>query len=251
MFKLKIRVSYLYLFAVFFLGACSSTYQIQRSNRVQYNINGQVAADSSIIDMYLPYKVQLDAEMNKVIGHSAVAMAKNTSMPETLLSNFFSDAVFQQALKEDAKIDFAIPSTKDGIRADLPKGELDLNSIFQLMPFENELLVVELTGADVQDLLNYIAYTNGQPVAGIKMKIVNRKPVAVEINGKPFNSDRSYRVLTSDYIAQGGDNLTSFKNGKVKILGLKVRDAIINYVMEAEAQGLVINPILDGRITKG
>ena len=126
-----------------------------------------------------------------------------------------------------------------------------MSNLFELMPFENELIAFTLKGADVQQLLNFIAATNGQPVAGLHLKIVDKKPVDVFIKGKPFDPRQTYRVLTSDYIAGGGDNALGFKDPvDKKVLGLKVRDALINYVKEKQAAGESINPKSNGRITK-
>lgn len=222
-----------------------------KANRAEYVINKDIAADSAIIRTYLPFKKQLDEEMNQVLGYSEVAMIKSNELPETILGNFFSDAILQQALKQDPTIDFAMPSTKGGIRVDLPKGEIKLSNIFELMPFENELVAFTLKGTDVQELINFIAASNGQPVAGIHLKIADRKAVDVLIQGKPFDPQKTYRVLTSDYIAGGGDNVLGFKNPlDKKVLGIKVRDAIIGYIKENQAAGKTINPKLDGRITK-
>lgn len=250
-FHLKHSLAVLTVAASSVLLSCSSNYQLVKSNRAEYAINKDVAADSIVIKAYLPYKQQLDAEMNQVIGHSDVLMVKSNDFPESLLSNFFSDAILQQALKSDPTIDFSMPSTKGGIRVDVPKGDIRLSNIFELMPFENELVAFTLKGNDVQQLLNFIAATNGQPVAGLRMKIVDKKPVDVQIKGQPFDSQKTYRVLTSDYIAGGGDNALGFKDPiEKKVIGLKVRDALINYVKETQAAGKTINPKLDGRITK-
>lgn len=233
------------------LFSCSSGYQLVKANRAEYPINAGVAADSTVIMTYMPYKKQLDEEMNQVLGYSEVLMTKSNDLPETLLSNFFSDAILQQALKYDPSIDFAMPSTKGGIRVDVPKGAIKLSNIFELMPFENELVAFTLKGTDVQELLNFIAATNGQPIAGLRIKIADKKPAEVWIKDKPFDVNKTYRVLTSDYIAGGGDNALGFKNPiEKKVLGLKVRDALINYVKDMQAAGKTINPKLDGRITK-
>ncbi|TCC85776.1 5'-nucleotidase C-terminal domain-containing protein [Pedobacter hiemivivus] len=243
--------NYLALSVVLLVASCSSGYQLVKANRAEYPINKDVAVDSTVIKTYLPYKKQLDAEMNQILGYSDALMVKNNDLPETILGDFFSDAVLQQALKYDPTIDFSMPSTKGGIRVDVPKGEIKLSNIFELMPFENELVAFTLKGTDVQQLLNFIAATNGQPIAGLRLKIVDKKPVDVFINGKAFDSNKTYRVLTSDYIAGGGDNALGFKNPiERKVLGLKVRDALINYVKENQAAGKTINPKLDGRITK-
>ncbi len=235
------------------LYACGSGYKLVRSGRTDYSINKEIAADSTIIKTYLPYKAKMDAEMNRVIGHSAMLMSKKSSdtLPESLLSNFFADAVMQQALKLDPDIDFAMPSTKGGLRVDLPKGDITVSHVFELMPFENQLIVFTLKGSDVQRLLDFIAAAGGEPVARLKMKISNKRPADVRINGEKFDVSKSYRVLTTDYISGGGDNAQGFENPvDKKIIGLKVRDALLNYVKETEAAGKVINSKLDGRITK-
>ena len=241
----------LLLIAVLSIAACSSGYKLVKANRAEYAISKAVAADSAIIRTYLPYKAQMDAEMNQVIGHSEVQMPKVDTIPESLLGNFFADATLQQARKYDPSLDFAMPSTKGGIRVALPKGNITLSNIFELMPFENELIAFTLSGTEVQNLLNFIAATNGQPVSGLRMKIRNKKPEEVLINGKAFDPAKPYRVLTSDYIASGGDNARGFKNPlDKKVLGLKVRDALIGYVKDIEAAGKTINAKLDGRIIK-
>ncbi len=232
---------------------CSSNYQLTSSKRTDYPINKDIVADSAIIKTYLPYKAQMEAEMNQVIAHSAVLMSKKSSdtLAESLLSNFFSDAVMEQALKKDPSIDFGIPSTKGGLRVDLPKGNITVSNIFELMPFENETVVYELNGQQVKTLLDFVASTNGQPIVGIRMKIKDKKLIDVTIKNKALDPNRLYHVLTSDYIGGGGDKVPVFKDvAERKILGLKIRDALMNYVKEKEAAGQLLNPSLDGRIIK-
>jgi len=233
-----------------FLFSCSSNYKLINARRVLYPISPSLAADSTIIKTYLPYKLKMDAQMNAVIGYSAIALTKTSVGGESLLGNFFSDAALHEARKTYPDIDFAMPSTNGGLRNDLPLGAITLANVFELMPFENELIVFELNGSSVQSLMNMIAKSKGQPVSGITIKITDRKPVEVFINGKPFDPSKSYRVLTSDYIAGGGDDVNSFKNPvKSTIVGLKVRDALIQYIKEQQASGKKINSILDRRVT--
>lgn len=231
-------------------GACSQHYNIVRSNRIDYPIGEAVQSDSAVLRKVMPYKLRLDSQMNAVIGHTAIALTKKSIGGESLLGNFFSDAALAESRKIHPKIDFAMPSTNGGLRNDLPKGPLKLSNVFELMPFENELLVFELSGQHVQSLLDFIAGTGGQPVAGISLKIKDRKAYDVLIGGKPFDSSRSYRILTSDYIAGGGDNMNSFKQPMSKtVVGLKVRDALIRYIQGAEAAGKEISAVLDRRIS--
>jgi len=232
------------------LFSCSKSYRVVKSNRTEYGIANTIAADSTVIKTYTPYKLRLDSQMNAVIGHTDLALSKTSVEGESLLGNFFADACLAEAKKIEPTIDFAIPSTNGGLRNDLPDGAVTLSNVFELMPFENELLVFELKGSDVQSLLEFIARTGGQPVSGLSLKIKDNKPAAVKINDQPFDISRNYHVLTSDYIAGGGDNLNSFKQPvSRKVLGLKVRDALILYIKEKEAAGQKVSSKLDRRIS--
>lgn len=229
---------------------CRSHYGLTSANRDKYVINDQLPVDSAIVQKYMPYKQQVEAQMSSVIGQSARELTKPDNQPETLLANFFSDAVLSEGKKIDPSIQFTVPSTKGGLRTSLPAGDIRLSNIFELMPFENEMVVLKVKGSDVEQLLNFIAQTGGQPVAGIRMKIVSQKPVEVLIDGQPFDKEKTYTILTSDYLAGGGDNTLGMKNPlEKKVLGLKLRDALINYIKTSTASGKIIDAQLDGRIT--
>lgn len=233
------------------LSACSTKYALVKSNREEYNINTNLAVDSTIIKTYLPYKSELDREMNQVIGYTDVTLTKSSKLPESVLGNFFADAVLNQAKKIEPNIDFAIPTTNGGLRNDIAKGEITVSKVFELMPFENETVVFTLKGSDVLEILNFIASSGGQPVSGVKMKIENKLSKDVFIGGKAFDVNKTYMVLTSDYIASGGDGTTGFSRPIAKkVIGLKVRDALLQEIKQLNANGKRINTILDGRVTK-
>ncbi len=241
----------LFVIAILSLNACNIRYSLVKSNREEYNINSKVAVDSNIIKTYLPYKIKLDAEMNKIIGYSEVALTKQSTTPESVLGNFFADAIFTQAKKIDSNIDFTVPTTKGGLRNDIPKGAITVSNIFELMPFENELVLFTLKGEDVLIFINFVAKTNGQPIAGLKMNIKDGKSENITINGKAFDVNQTYKVLTSDYIASGGDDAVGFSTPIAKkVLNLKIRDALLQEVTQLQTEGKTINSKLDGRITK-
>lgn len=228
---------------------CGSHYALVRSRRGEYHIDSTLKADSGVIKAYLPYKQKMEAQMSAVLGQSAKNMEPNYDR-ESLLGNFYADATDAEA-KKLVTFDFAIPTTKGGLRYAIPKGNITLSTIFELMPFENELLLIKLKGTDVEELLNFIAESNGQPVSGIRLKIKDKKPVEVVINGQPFDRNKTYLVLTSDYLANGGDNTKGFASPiERKPVGLRVREALINYVKQQTAAGKQINTELDGRITQ-
>ncbi len=236
--------------AALLLASCKSHYTLVEAKRSEYNINSSVSADSAVIKTYLPYKQKMEAQMSAVIGQSARLLTKSGET-ESLLGNFFADAVNAEALKIDPAIDFALPTTKGGLRNDIAQGNITLSTMFELMPFENELVVLTLKGTDVEQLLNFLARSGGQPVSNLKFNIVNGQAQQVLIKGQPFDRNRTYRVLTSDYIANGGDNVKGLTNPlERKVLGMRVRDALISYVKQQTAAGKPIDAQLDGRITK-
>lgn len=242
---------YVALLLAAFLSGCSTSYTLIKSNREEYAITDKIDVDSTIIKTYLPYKIALDNEMNKVIGYTEVALVKQSTDPESLLGNFFADAVLNQARKIQANIDFAMPSTNGGLRNGIAKGEITVTDVFELMPFENETMVFNLKGKDVFEILKFIAESGGQPVAGLKMNIKNKLPENVIINGKKFDVNKDYIVATADYLANGGDDTRGFGNPiSKKVLGLKIRDALLKEVSEVQLAGKKINTKLDGRITK-
>ncbi|MGL4596695.1 MAG: 5'-nucleotidase C-terminal domain-containing protein, partial [Bacteroidia bacterium] len=131
-----------------------------------------------------------------------------------------------------------------------PKGEITRGKIFELMPFDNEIVIITISGAQMQDLLKYIAASGGQPCAGLNMGIRNDKTVgAVSIQGQAFDVNKNYKVATSDYLAGGGDKMSFFNNPiKVEVVGLKIRDALIERCREMTKAGMPIGSKLDGRI---
>lgn len=231
------------------LVSCTSHYQVNQANRAQYPINQSLPPDSGIIKTYLPYKQKLDAEMNAIVGKTTTALSKGNE-GESALANFFADACLISAKKIDPNIDFAIPSTNGGIRSSLPKGNITLTNVYELMPFENELWVLTIKGSDVADFAQFVAQSKGQPISGISLKINNNQAVDVLINGKPLDQNKNYRVLTSDYIAGGGNTVSGLAHPIAKkVLNLKVRDAILQYIKDQTAANKTISPVLDGRIS--
>lgn len=247
---IKTRI-YILSILLILLASCTTKYAVVKSNREEQNINSSLPVDSAIIKTYIPYKIELAAEMNEVIGYTDVLLAKSSSLPETVLGNFFADAVFNQVKKIDPNVDFVYPTTTGGIHNDIAKGPITVSSIFELMPFENQLVMFNLKGEDALKVIKYIALKGGEPVSGLKFNIKNKMPENIIINGKAFDATKNYWVVASDYIASGGEDAVGFATPiSRKKIGLLVRDALLKEVKEAQAAGKKINASLDGRITK-
>ena len=117
------------------------------------------------------------------------------------------------------------------------------------MPFENAFVTVKFTGVAMQKFFDFIAEGGGDPISGARFTIQNKKAVDILINNKPFDISKNYTVLTSDYMANGGDGGAIFTKGiERKDLNYKLRDAIFQYLEKLNKAGKTLNPINDGRI---
>ena len=130
----------------------------------------------------------------------------------------------------------------------LPSGNITKGMIFELMPFDNFLTVMELKGTVVQQLCDHIAAQGGWPVAGVRFKIFDGKASEILMNDEPLKEERIYQIIISDYLADGGDNLLFLRLEKRTNKGIFIRDAILEYLQEQTSAGKQIAAHLDNRI---
>jgi hypothetical protein len=207
--------------------------------------------DSVAIRLIRPYKVQIDREMNAVLIQSDAEAVKG--MPEGTLGNLVCDLVLSRvgeyASAKGLKPDFVLLNN-GGLRTSLPSGAITLGKVFELMPFENEVVAVTLSGAKTLECLHYIARSKGMPVAGLRAVLTDSTCAEIEIQGKPFDSNRSYVVITSDYLAYGGDKMRFFANPEnYQLLGIKLRDLLVEGMTSLNREGKTLQPKKDRRLT--
>ncbi|MGI8893735.1 MAG: 5'-nucleotidase C-terminal domain-containing protein [Bacteroidia bacterium] len=242
--------SLLIAFFIAFFACCTSPQAAQRIEGSTYKLSDSLTAstDPEIAAFIAPYKEEINSELDKVIAVSSIPMGKN--QPEGLLGNFVADLTLYITNNntKNGKADFCFLNN-GGLRSTLPKGDITIKRVYELMPFENELVILTLDGPTTLLLIEFIASKGGMPVSGIKMGINDHKPVNVLINDEPFDVSKNYNVVTSDYLANGGDNLTFLASSKDRnYIGIKVRDAIIKYMEEKHKQGNRLDARLDSRI---
>lgn len=218
-----------YLGLVFIIHACTPRWTLNEISYSKIAVSPDIQFDLVYDSLIAPYRQHLEAQMNEVIGFSLVEMPKQKDLPETLLGNFVADLVFKTVtetlgLKADACL-----LNIGGLRASLPYGKITRGNIFSLAPFENEVVLVEIQSHAVKKLLVYLAH-KPQPIAGFSLHI---KPdgTIVELKGGLAQSKESYIIITTDYLANGGDNMDFFVEsiGRVST-GIKLRDMMIDYI---------------------
>ena len=112
-----------------------------------------------------------------------------------------------------------------------------LNKTLALMPFENEIVVAELSGEKIKEMLTYLERAKtAHPVSGIQIEMdQDYKVTSAKIKGEEIDEDKTYFVATSDYLQKGGDNMSFFKNPiELYKVDYKLRNAIIDYFKKVD-----------------
>lgn len=234
------------------LMACADRPQ-EVSSYCAKEIDSAFAADPQFEAMIKPYRDSLEAVMNEVLVKSEIQITKGH--PESLLGNLVADLSFEIGSQLAADSGFAQPEfcllNKGGLRIELPNGPITLRQAFELMPFENELVLVTVAPERMDSVWRYLALANGQPVSNLNCTLGDSAAINVAIGGTNWDPDRSYRIITTDYLADGGDRMSFFLNPlERKDLGIKLRDAIILHFREVYDSGEKLKPKLDDRLTK-
>ena len=217
------------------------------ANRIEMDSTWDKHANQEMIALFNSYKSKLEAEMNIELGTAARTLIK--AYPQGLLSNFTADAIKAYGEKEWGNIDFAIMNN-GGIRSTLNQGTITVGSIFEIYPFENELVLLELPGKATKVLFDYLAINGGEALSGdIRLVIENKKIKSLLIGGAPLDENKTYRIATIDFLAEGNSGLVALKEAtSVTDSKVTLRDKMIEYVKEKTARGQVIDADLDDRI---
>ena len=218
--------------------ACSPSYTYTyNTTKSSTGVKASIKPDSAVEAVIKPYRAQLNAEMTEVIGEAATDISKNSEVPESPLGKVCVDMLLAQARKRsEAKVDLALINT-GGLRVPIAQGPIDIRLIFELMPFENEVVVVELTGKELQALFQKNSEKRVWPVAGAIPTYRRGQLVEVKIGGKALEPEATYYLATSDYLAKGGDDM-GFLIGQPSVsLGIKVREAFIAQIKALTAKG--------------
>jgi len=233
--------------------ACNSHYRLTNVSRTRLIVDARYDAqpDRQATDVLAPYKQKVDSVMGPVVGTAAHDMAARR--PESDLSNLLPDILMWAAKDYGEKPLFGVYNV-GGIRAALTKGQVTYGDVLDIAPFENKICFLTLTGDKVMELFRQIARRGGEGVShGVQLVITGDGTLkSARLNGEPIDAQRSYRVTTIDYLAQGNDGLTAFRDGtdlnSPQEESNNSRFIIMDYFRQMQAQGREIDARVEGRI---
>jgi len=233
-----------------FLNACQPGKQIGNSTQQQDSIYFRTVQipDSMMLKKLAPYKQMLDQKMNDTVNFAATRLYKDR--PEGTLGNLITETLMAFALEKGFPSDLSLITT-GGVRIpELQQGLVTVGKVYELQPFDNELVILTIRGDSLNKLLNFVAARGGDPINGVSFKISGSKSKNAKVNGVPLNPNAAYKLLTSDYLANGGDNLLMLSKPIAYVqTGIAVRDALIQHWKNLRRRNLPIQSKLDGRIT--
>jgi 2',3'-cyclic-nucleotide 2'-phosphodiesterase (5'-nucleotidase family) len=201
--------------------ACSTYKSVHfESNRVH------VLADSSTVNevsaIVQPYKSLLEGRMNEVVGYASCDLLRNR--PEGNLGNFVADLVLdfaQPFFRDSGDVSIIAILNHGGLRTPISAGEIQLRHVFELMPFDNELVFLKLKASEFSSIYTFLKQTGGEPIAGFTYQ------------DSVMQSD--FWVVTSDYLAEGGDEMGFFGQSITMIkTGRLLRDEIISHIRKSD-----------------
>jgi 2',3'-cyclic-nucleotide 2'-phosphodiesterase (5'-nucleotidase family) len=246
MVNLKNYNGFLKLFVIsltfIFITSCSTkNYTVTKIEGKRIPITEKENQNTEIENFIKPYREQINNDLDKVLAYNPETLDKSKGEWQTSIGNFISDATLLKGnfvfnKRENKNIDICFLN-HGGIRSILPKGNVTSRTAYEIMPFENSLVVIALKGEQIREITNYIiADKKPHPLAGMTFSInKNNQSENILVQGKPLDNNTIYYVGTNDYLANGGDNMDFFKKGVQKFdLDYKLRNILIDYFTDVD-----------------
>lgn len=223
------------------VSCATQNYSVTKIEGKKVAITEKLAAVSEIETFIKPYRENIDKDLSEILAYCPETLDKSKGQWQTNIGNFLADITLKAGtkifeLRENKKIDICLLN-HGGIRTLIPKGYVTARNAYEVMPFENSAIVVALKGEQILEIANYIvSEKKPHPLSGMSFTIEKDNSVtSIFVQGKPLENDKTYYVVTSDYLSNGGDNMNFFKKGTEKIyLDYKLRNILIDNFKEVD-----------------
>ena len=194
------------------------------------------------------YAVKLRAELAEVVGETAVPLQGEREIiriRETNLGDLIADAI-----RDYAKADMTL-TNGGGIRSSIDAGPITVGEVLTVLPFNNEIAVVKLTGQQVMQVLQHNASLPIEDggflqVSGISFTIYGNEVQDVKVGGETLDPRKVYEVATNAFLMTGGNGYETFAEGNdLRMLGFTISNVFVDYLKAHPT----VSPEVEGRIT--
>lgn len=251
-YRVLLRYFVLILTVFSFVSCAEKKLHLNKITGERIPVSEQLSETNSIEKFIEPFRKHIDEDLNTVLAYAAENLDKKGEW-QTKIGNLQGTITLAGAskifrLREQKDVDICLLNN-GGIRSIINKGNITTRTAFELMPFENSLVVVSLKGEQILEMINHIIKEKKpHPLAGLTFTIdKNNVAKNILVQNRPLDEQKIYYVATNDYLYNGGDNMTFFQKGlKMHDLDYKVRNIWIDYFKEVDT----IPVLTDIRIVK-
>ena len=241
------------IFIVSTFGCKQETNHLNRIEGKRIEINDSLPDVKEIEEFIKPFREHVNKDMDSVLGYAVGTYSKRDGELNTAIGNLMADAVFELSnpvykSRTGKDIDMVLLN-HGGIRSTMYKGNITTRTAYELMPFDNSVVVVEMNGLLIKELVSYLEDAKrAHPINGLQIKLdKNYKLIESTINGNTINDSTIYHVATNDYLYDGGDRMTFLKEGdSLHILNYKIRNLLIDFFKKHDT----LSPVIDNRFTQ-
>lgn len=231
----------LFITFLIFISCSTKQYNVSKIEGRKIEINQELPIIAEFETFIKPYRDHINKDLDSVLAFAPETLDKSKGQWQTNIGNFMADVCFEKASilfekRHQKKIDICLLN-HGGIRSIIPKGSITSRTAFEVMPFENSINVIALKGVQIEEMATYlISEKKPHPVSGLKINInASNEIISILVNDKTVNKSETYYVATSDYLSNGGDNMTFFqKNEGVFDLDYKIRNLLIDHFKEVD-----------------
>tara|TARA_R110000850_G_scaffold277086_1_gene422468 strand:+ start:218114 stop:218869 length:756 start_codon:yes stop_codon:yes gene_type:complete len=208
---------------------------------VNIEINDSIKGVVEYENFLKPYRNHIASQLNETLAYNVRHMNRTDGALNSSIGNMMADAVIELSgpifkQRTQNEIDFVLLNY-GGIRATMEKGDVTRKTAFEIMPFENEIVILELSPKRIQEMLDYLRFELlAHPVSGIEINLNKDYEISeVKIQGTALDSTKNYFVATSDYLRNGGDRMYFFEDPVSETpLDYKVRNVLIDYFIKKD-----------------
>ena len=201
-------------------------------------------ADPAILSIIDPFRDRYHSELSEHV--TVLASPARFSKPEGSLGNLVADALRFRAAQELRQYVHVGVIDQGSFKLHFDAGPVTLGQMYEFMPYENHLVVLELTGTSLKKLADEIAGMGGAPVSGLRFQILENRAGGLLVDAEPPQGEETYFAATSSWIADGGGPFSALHDplSRVDVWSVAIRDLYIDYLQERNP----VEPSTDGRI---
>ncbi|MCT4628655.1 5'-nucleotidase C-terminal domain-containing protein [Winogradskyella sp.] len=247
-----IKNTLLIVLLLFLTISCKETPNKIEGKRI--DIDENITSNNAIEDFIAPYKTQLNKNLDSVISYAPETYSKTDGELNTAIGNLMADAVFSESnpifnKRTGKNIDLVLLN-HGGIRSIISQGNITSRTAYEVMPFENSVVVAAIKGKQVSEMISFLAKAKRAHPVSKQLEILLDDDFNIKkalIKGKPVSEDKMYYIATNDYLYNGGDRMSFFHpSDSLYVLDYKIRNVLIDYFKKTDT----IKPKIDNRFTK-